>query len=241
MNLAIFDIDGTLTNTNSVDDACFVRALSEAHAITAINTDWTTYPHTTDSGITLQIFQEKFGRDPEDAELDKFKSCFVSALSEQYHSNSSSFTAVAGASEALSRLKRDSDWAVAIATGSWRASALLKLRAAKIDVDGIPAAFAEDGLSREEILRSAVSQSLDQHRLSSFAKTVSIGDGLWDVRTARRLNFAFLGVGSGQSAELLDQAGAKHVIEDFSDYGRFVNVLNEAEIPRAELCLGIVI
>ena len=232
VKLAIFDIDGTLTNTNSVDDECFVKALSEAHAITEINTDWAAYPHTTDSGITLQIFQEKFGRDPEDSELDKFKYCFVKMLSEQYHSNSSSFSAIAGASVALSRLKREPDWAVAIATGCWRESALLKLRAAKIDIDGIPAAFAEDGLSREEILQSAVSQSLEQYRLSSFAKTVSIGDGVWDVRTARRLNFAFLGVGCGESAAILDRAGAKHVIEDFADYDRLVSILNEAEIPE---------
>lgn len=237
VKLAIFDIDGTLTNTNSVDDECFVKALSEAHAITEINTDWATYPHTTDSGITLQIFQEKFGRDPEDPELAKFKSCFLNMLSEQYHSNSSSFTAIAGASVALSRLKQESDWAVAIATGSWRESALLKLRAAKIDIDGIPAAFAEDGLSREEILQSAVSHSLEQYRLSSFAKTVSIGDGLWDVRSARRLNFTFLGVGYGESAAILDRAGAKHVIEDFADYGRLISFLNEAQIPRVE-CLG---
>jgi len=234
VKLAIFDIDGTLTNTNSVDNECFVKALSEAHYITGINTDWATYPHTTDSGITLQIFQEKFGRDPEDPELDKFKSCFVNMLTEQYESNSSSFTEIAGASVALSRLKRESDWAVAIATGCWRESALLKLRAAQIDIDGIPAAFAEDGLSRAEILRSAVSQSLEQHRLSSFARTVSIGDGVWDVRTARLLNFAFLGVANGEQAASLDRAGAKHVIEDFADYGRLLTFLNEAEIPRAE-------
>jgi len=234
MKLAIFDIDGTLTNTNGVDNGCFVKALSEAHAITEINTDWATYLHTTDSGIMLQIFQEKFGRDPEDSELDKFKSCFVNMLSERYHSDSSSFTEVTGASVALSRLKRESDWSVAIATGSWRESALLKLRAAKIDVDGIPAAFAEDGLSREEILLSAVSQSLKRYRVSRFAKIVSIGDGLWDVRTARRLNFAFVGVGCGETARSLDRAGAKRVIGNFADYSPLVSFLNEAQIPRAE-------
>ena len=234
MKLAIFDIDGTLTNTNSVDNECFIKALSEAHAITEINTDWATYPHTTDSGITLQIFQEKFGRDPEDPELDKFKSCFVNMLSEKYQANSSSFNAIAGASVALNKLKQESGWAIAIATGCWRESALLKLRAAKIDIVGIPAAFAEDGLSREDILQAAVSQSLEQHRLSSFAKVVSIGDGLWDVRTARRLDFAFLGVGCGESAALLHQAGAKHVIEDFADYDQLVRFLNQAEIPTVE-------
>ena len=236
VKLAIFDIDGTLTNTNSVDDGCFVKALSEAHAITGINTDWASYPHTTDSGITLQIFREKFGRAPEDLELEKFKSCFVNMLTEEYHLNSSGFTEITGASVAITRLKQEYDWAVAIATGCWRESALLKLRAAKIEIDGIPAAFAEDGLSREEILQAAVSKSLKQHRQNNFGKTVSIGDGLWDVRTARRLNFAFLGVGSAEAATILDRAGAKHIIEDFTDYNRFVHILNEAQIPRAE-CL----
>jgi len=230
VNLAIFDIDGTLTNTNSVDTECFVKALSEAHAITEINTDWSTYPHTTDSGITLQIFQEKFGRGPDAPELEKFKSCFVNLLTEQCRENSSSFTEIAGASIALSRLKQESDWAIAIATGSWRESALLKLRAAKIEIDDIPAAFAEDGLSREEILQSAVSQALHKHQLSSFAKVVSVGDGLWDVRTAQRLNFAFLGIGCGESVAVLQRAGAQHVIADFADYDRLLRCLNEAEI-----------
>jgi phosphoglycolate phosphatase-like HAD superfamily hydrolase len=234
MKLAIFDIDGTLTNTNSIDNECFVKALAEAHAITEIDTDWASYPHTTDSGITLHVFQERFGRNPEDTELDKFKCLFVNMLSEQYRSNSSSFAEVPGASIALNRLKRESDWAIGIATGCWRESALLKLRAANIDIDGIPAAYAEDGLSREEILQAAVSQTLEQYRLSRFGKIVSVGDGLWDVRTARRLNFTFLGVGCGESAAMLHRAGAKHVIEDFADYDLLVSLLNEVEIPTIE-------
>ncbi len=234
MKLAIFDIDGTLTNTNSVDNECFVKALAEAHAITEIDTDWASYPHTTDSGIAQHIFQKKFGRTPGDTELDKFKACFVNMLGEQYRSNSSSFAEVPGASIALNRLKRESDWAIGIATGCWRESALLKLRAANIDIHGIPAAYAEDGLSREEILQAAVSQTLEQYRLSRFEKIVSVGDGLWDVRTARRLNFTFLGVGCGESAAMLHRAGAKHVIEDFADYDLLVSLLNEVEIPTIE-------
>src|SRR6267142_5218677 len=199
MNLAIFDIDGTLTNTNSVDNECFVKALAEAHEITEINTDWAAYPHTTDSGITQHIFQERFGRHPDERELDKFTRCFVHLLSEQYKSNFISFAEVIGASLALTRLQRGSDWAVAIATGCWRESALLKLRAAKIDIEGIPAAYAEDGLSREQILQETVCQALQKYRLSRFEKIVSIGDAVWDVRAARRLGLAFLGVGVGEA------------------------------------------
>ncbi|HYJ84933.1 MAG TPA: HAD family hydrolase [Pyrinomonadaceae bacterium] len=234
MKLAIFDIDGTLTNTNSVDDQCFVEALAEAHAISEISTDWAAYPHTTDSGIMAHVFQEKLGRDATESELDKFKRCFVNLLGEQYESDSSSFNEIAGASIALDRLKREPDWAVAIATGCWRESALLKLSVASIDVDGIPAAHAEDGLSREQILEAAVSQSLERYRVGSFGKIVSIGDGLWDVRTARRLGFSFLGVGSGPAAAMLHKAGAKHVVEDLVDYNRLVRALNEAVPPTKE-------
>ncbi len=232
MNLAIFDIDGTLTNTNGVDDKCFVTALSEVHAITGINTDWSTYPHTTDSGITSHVFKERFGRDPESVELDRLKSCFVDLLNEQHKANSSNFAPIAGAALALSRLQREPDWTVAIATGAWRESALLKLKVANINVNGLPAAFAEDGLSRESILKSAVAKALEKGRVNSFEKTVSIGDGLWDVRTARSLDFAFLGIGRAETAVKLTQAGAKNVIADFVDYDVFIKSLIEAEVPR---------
>lgn len=159
-------------------------------------------------------------------------------LSEYYQSDSASFSEIPGASVALKMLKQDSDWAVAIATGCWRESALLKLRVANIDPDGIPAAYAEDGLSREDILEAAVTRSLVQHEVSRFEKIVSIGDGLWDVRTAGRLSFGFLGIGAGESATRLRQAGARHVIEDFSDYGQLLKFLIEAEIPPLDYFNG---
>jgi len=76
---------------------------------------------------------------------------------------------------------------------------------------------------------------MEMYRLSNFERIVSIGDALWDVRTARRLSFAFLGVGCGESAAMLHQAGARHVIEDFADYDQLVRFLNEAQIPTEEV------
>lgn len=66
MKVAIFDIDGALTDTNYVDDECFVTALAESYGITDINTDWARYPHTTDPGIARHVFRAKFGRQPEE-------------------------------------------------------------------------------------------------------------------------------------------------------------------------------
>jgi phosphoglycolate phosphatase-like HAD superfamily hydrolase len=234
MNLAIFDIDGTLTNTNDVDEYCFIKALAETHSIDDIVTDWAAYPHTTDSGITQHIFEEKFGRSPQETEVRNFKNCFVSMLREYYQTDSSSFAEIHGAAVALKMLQQDSDWAVAIATGCWRESASMKLKAANIDPEDIPAAYAEDGLSREDILRAAVSRALMQKGVSCFERIVSLGDGRWDVRTAGRLDFAFVGIGGGERATRLRQAGAKHVIEDFCDYDQLLKFLMEAETPTLQ-------
>ena len=233
MKLAIFDVDGTLTNTNSVDDECFVEAFADVNEVLGINTNWAEYPHTTDSGITLHIFQERFGRAPQTDELSRLKDRFVELLDERYSSHQELFAEVQGAALALRRLKRETDWAIGVATGCWRASALLKLKAAGIEFDSIPAAFAEDGMSREEILQSVVSQALKYHRQDGFEQIVSIGDGVWDVRAAARLRMAFLGIGDEEGEEKLRRAGATHITKDFSDYDKFLRVLNGAEIPQA--------
>lgn len=233
MKLAVFDVDGTLTNTNSVDDECFVGSLADVHGVRGISTDWAEYPHTTDSGITLHIFQERFGRAPLADELTRLKDRFVEMLDERYQSHPALFGEIPGAALALDRLERESEWAIGVATGCWRASALLKLKVAGIEIDGIPAAFAEDGLSREEILQSAVARALKQHRQSGFEKIVSIGDGLWDVRAAARLRMAFLGVGDEEDEARLRPAGATHVIKDFTDFDNLLRHLETAEIPQA--------
>ncbi|MEJ2246952.1 MAG: haloacid dehalogenase-like hydrolase [Acidobacteriota bacterium] len=232
IKLAIFDLDGTLTKTNKIDSECFIRALEEANGLSEIQTDWAAYPHTSDSGIIRHIFQERFHRLPEFAELFSFKQRFVALLNNCWLADSSRFAAVSGAATALARLRSESDWAVALATGCWRLSALMKLRAAEIEVDGIPATFADDGIAREEILQLAVVKALEYYEQNEFEKIVSIGDAVWDVQTAANLEVAFLGIGSGENAVRLCQAGAGRVIDDFAEYDQFVQSLNEAEIPR---------
>lgn len=235
MRLAIFDIDGTLTETNEVDSVCFVRAMADAHAVAEMSTDWGAYAHTTDSYITREVLREHFGRTPEDAERVKFISRFVSLLEESRSRDDSLFGEVAGASAALARLRGEPGWGVAIATGCWRGSGLLKLSAAGLETEGVPAAFAEDGVSREEILLAALARARESYGREGFDRVVSLGDGLWDVSAARNLGFAFVGVGGGERAALLRGAGASHVVEDFKDYERLLRCLDEAKVPAARV------
>jgi phosphoglycolate phosphatase-like HAD superfamily hydrolase len=234
VNLAIFDIDGTLTETDQVDETCFVQALADAHGITGISTNWAGYPHTTDSAITSHVFQEKFNRVPKEMELRKFKTRFVKLLEDYCLKNPALFAEIVGASGMLRRLNKELEWRVAIASGSWRVSAELKLKVARIELDDFPAAFADDGLSREEILKTAVLRAQLHYQQSHFTRIVSVGDGLWDVRTARNLRFPFLGIGSEKRRETLRRAGATHVIRDFANYAEVIHCLAEADVPKTE-------
>jgi phosphoglycolate phosphatase-like HAD superfamily hydrolase len=148
--------------------------------------------------------------------------------------DSSLFAEIAGAASMLERLNQEPEWKVAIASGGWRDSAILKLKAARIEANNCPAAFADDGYSREEILQSAISKAKSLYQQNRFARIVSIGDGVWDVRTARNLEFPFLGIGIEDAERKLRRAGASHVIKDFADYEKLIRYLTEAKVPQAE-------
>jgi phosphoglycolate phosphatase-like HAD superfamily hydrolase len=232
MNLAIFDVDGTLTETNTVDEICFVQAFADAHSITKINTDWIQYQYVTDSGIMFQIFHERFGRPPADGELQNYKSCLVNLLETHRSRDSSLFAEISGASRALIRLNQETGWALALATGCWRVSAELKLKAAGIGAEHLPAAFAEDGLSRETILQTAMSRAQRSYSQSHFERIVSVGDALWDVQAAGNLGIPFVGVGTADRGLRLRQVGATHVLEGYSDYQKLIDCLRKAEVPN---------
>src|SRR5262245_11540744 len=62
MHLVMFDIDGTLTETMRVDGECFVRSFMDVFGFSDIDTDWSHYRHTTDSGILHDVYASLTGR-----------------------------------------------------------------------------------------------------------------------------------------------------------------------------------
>src|SRR5690242_7263038 len=101
MQLAVFDVDGTLTRSNRVDNECFVRAVSEEIGSVRINTDWLAYAHVTDRGVTEQIFQERLGRSPREDELVRVQQCFVRLLEERIRERPETCLEIPGAAAAL--------------------------------------------------------------------------------------------------------------------------------------------
>ena len=62
-------------------------------------------------------------------------------------------------------------------------------------------------------------------------KIISVGDGVWDVRTAANLEMPFLGIGDEKTAVKLRQAGANIVLENYADYDLFLSSLENADVP----------
>lgn len=232
-NLAIFDIDGTLTKTTQVDDQCFVQSFVDELGIRDLETDWSRYPTVCDSGITQHIFRTHLGRMPSATEIGRLQRRFVSLLEQAYEREPHLFVEVPGAGVAVHKLCQHPDWAVAIATGGWQTSAVFKLSKAGIAVDGLPSAFADHGVTREVILAAALVMARHTYQQQQFARVVYIGDGVWDVRTARHLNLDFVGVASGEREAVLRAEGARAIIQDFTDFDRFRHMLEELDYGKS--------
>jgi putative acetyltransferase len=227
VNLAIFDIDGTLTESVAVDEVCFVQAFRDVLGIKRINTDWLEYNFQTDSGLTLEICRNHLGRDPSAAEIRRLQDRFVELLCAAVEEAGRPIRQIPGAAPFLHWLRAHARWHVAIATGGWAVSARFKLASAGLPLDGLPWASADDALDRVDILRTAIRRAGKHYAQDTFGKVIYVGDGVWDVRAAKALGIGFLGLATDNKAGRLVKEGASCVLPDFLDPVRVSECLEE--------------
>jgi phosphoglycolate phosphatase-like HAD superfamily hydrolase len=218
MHLVMFDIDGTLTETTKVDEECFVRTFIDVFGFDNIDTDWSHYRHTTDSGILHDVYTSRTGLSPTAQDVSRFRQHFVRLLSDA--SSRSPFASVAGAAQLLSRLSCSSTHRVSLATGGWRDSARLKMTSAGMCFEAHPAASADDALDRESIMRLSMQRAAEWYG-EVFACIIYVGDGVWDARACRALGIPFIGIASGVRAARLASEGAVRVFQNLSESDLF--------------------
>src|SRR5271165_3522723 len=217
MQLVIFDIDGTLTDTNEVDAECYSQAFADAFGFMATPETWARYPDRTDSGIAHYAFKQHLGRPPTGEELDRVKRSFFGLIEEAQRRTPRRFVEIAGAAQALSALRQRAGTAIAIAAGGWDWSARFKLASAGIAVDGVPAAFADDAMVRSRIVRAAIARAKAVYAIREFERITCVGDSSADVETARAMGLPLVGVGRGGRQKRLSELGASCVIADYTD------------------------
>jgi beta-phosphoglucomutase-like phosphatase (HAD superfamily) len=132
----MFDIDGTLTESNDLDDQSYVQALSEVFGFSEVSSDWTSYSHVTDACILKEVCQQQLGRVPLLAEVEAFQKRFLELLAEGIAA-SGEIKPVSGAPKMLSWLLDSSNHVVAYClllscSNLSRMSNILKMLAAAV-------------------------------------------------------------------------------------------------------------
>jgi phosphoglycolate phosphatase-like HAD superfamily hydrolase len=230
--LAIFDIDGTLTATNAVDDECYSQAIGAVLDVKIAPRTWSAAPHISDAGLTEWLWQRYRDRSPTEAEVARTRSLFVHLLGSALRGSPARFAEVPGAARAVQHLLAHG-WSVAIATGAWESAARLKLEAAGIPAAALPFASSDDAHERAAIVTTALRRAERMGR-RIFERIVVLGDARWDVACALELELPFVGVGGRVSADFLRKAGASHVLENFLQVNAMDEALEAAAVPRVQ-------
>jgi phosphoglycolate phosphatase-like HAD superfamily hydrolase len=224
--LIIFDIDGTLTNTNKVDHQSFIKTYADLYDIHVEENMWEHCEHYTDTGIAQHVFDTKIGRPMGPVDMRKIKKAMVDNLMSFMEENESAFDEVKGAYEIIELLKTKKEYALAIATGCWEDTATLKLNIAGLDYDEIPLANSDHSISRVGIIEKAIELSQEKNGVKSFDKIIYIGDGIWDVKATNEKNIPLIGIDCNNSGALA-KAGVKTIFKDFSDQKAFLKAIEE--------------
>lgn len=228
--LIIFDIDGTLTNTNQVDSIFFEKAILESLPILSFDNQWHNYKYATSTGLLTEIIQSNLNRDPNPDEIETIKEKFISQLENAFTINKMYCSPIDGAQfifESLFQL----GWDIGIATGCWEKEAVLKLKTADIPYQDIPIAHSDDHMVREEIISIAIKRAKDHYKKSFYSKIIYVGDKMWDKNAARNIGIGFIGVGSEWGN--CDNKDFFHV-NDFSE-SKLVHYLQNQDANITEL------
>lgn len=189
MHAVIFDIDGTLLQSAAIDDELYQQAVRQLLPEVQIRPAIADYDYVSDSGILTQIFADN-GIAADHDLAAAIQSRFVELLDNHIERNGA-FPEIPGALDYLQHHIESSEHAVAYATGGWRASARLKLRAAGFAGLDIPLATADDALDRKDIMLTALS-----HLGNTFRSITYYGDGPWDRDSSQQLGWNFVAVGN---------------------------------------------
>lgn len=225
MLLVMFDVDGTLVKGNGIDDVCFSEAIKDVLGVGQIDTDWSHYSNVTDSGITSEIIEKHLSRRAKQSDINSVRQSYLKRLQHEIGNDAQSFQATPGASEVLTDLFSMDGVCVTIATGGWRDSALLKLETAGISLEKIPIASSDDAHERESIMKRAYERARAYANCKEFQPVVYVGDHPWDYVNSKKLDYDFVGIGSGNQALELRQAGVIHILPDLVNKDYFFRVL----------------
>jgi len=208
--LFIFDIDGTLTDSVTLYHQVIIDTLKEL-GIQKIDTNFNDYLHHTDYYALKLNFEQNFKENFEDSLLDTFDN----ELEKQFLKHPP-ISEINGAKNAINSLRNTSQF-FCFATGSLPKPAQIKLNQCNIWNTPELIATSKTSLNREGFVLDAIERSKLYYNISHFDEIISVGDGIWDLKTAQNLDLKFIGIGL-KNKELLLKNGCKIWFKNMVDF-----------------------
>jgi beta-phosphoglucomutase-like phosphatase (HAD superfamily) len=189
MHAVIFDIDGTLLNSNEIDSMLYLTAVRSVLGQAKVRESWSLYRNVTDGGILEEILSDNLVRSSATI-LKAVRDIFVESI-RLHVERIGPFKEIPGAREFVTGLRASKSHCIAYATGGWSASATIKLESAGFPLQGIPLASSDDYSDRQSIMVHALGQLKGE-----FQSVTYYGDGGWDEAASRNLGWNFVPVGA---------------------------------------------
>ena len=188
MHATIFDIDGTLLQSDASDDVLFLESVRYALGDVKLRESWGLYTQFTAAGILTEILRDNDLEVTADR-VSAVRNRFIEGV-RRHVSEHGPFAEVPGALAFVKRLHTSTTHRIGYATGGWGGSALFKLSLAGFPVERVPLASSDDHFERAQIMLCALAQ------LNTDFETVTYyGDGHWDAVAAKELGWQFVPVG----------------------------------------------
>lgn len=204
-NLIVFDIDDTLTKSENQHQLAYVNTMKE-FGITNINQNWKEYLHHTDSYILKENYENNLS--------DKFDFSFIPAFEKRMTEiilTLEKTTEIKGAKDFITQLIQEKNYAFSFATGSLLDPVLVKLSHAEIPFEKDLVVSSNTFFSREEIVQEAINRAKEHYQTNEFEHIISVGDGIWDLKTARNLGLHFMGIRDKNLADFKEENIKMHI------------------------------
>lgn len=210
-NLFVFDIDDTLTKSEEQHINAYLDAMHFI-GVNNVNTDWKSYKNVTDSFILKENYEANFNKDFNFSIIEEFENEMTSSILQMPKTSE-----IKGAAKVVDFLLKETDYAVCFATGSLLKPAYIKLEQA--DINFIPDVVEASNaiFTREDIVKSAIDKAKNYFQVSEFEHIISVGDGLWDVTTARNLGVHFLGMNDKNKTDFQKEK-VKYYLKDWTTF-----------------------
>ncbi len=206
-HLIIFDIDDTLTKSGNQHHNAYVDAMLQ-FGIRNINQDWKNYTHHTDSFILKENYEANMKEKFDFSFILDFEKAMTRALLALPKT-----TEIRGAKKVVDFFMRETDYAICFATGSLLQPALVKLEQAAINFVPELVVASNAIFDRESIVKNAIENAENYFQVNTFETIISVGDGIWDLRTAKNIGVHFLGIGEKNYADFQKEHCKSHIID----------------------------